>query len=854
MKLVVKKTDSLSGIIKIPGSKSHSIRALLFATLAEMQTGERSTFTGLLESDDTAAARSACAALIASERKINTGNSGITTRFIMPMLGLRKNAEQPIILEVDAQMRARPMESLIDALRTLGMQIESVNGDGSLPVRVSGKLRGGKVEVSGQTSQYVSALLMSLPAADGDSIVTVRNLKERPYTEIMLSCLDFYGIRYEHKRNRDEDGNEVEHFHIPGGQTYVAKDRNIPGDFSSASYPLAAAAILPGELRLLHLDPNDIQGDKAVIEVLQKMGADISWQKSAEGNELLIRGARPLKGIEIDCNLFPDMLPTLAFIATQAEGETRLLNVAHARIKETDRLHSMRVGLQKMGADVEELGDGLVIRKSNLHGARVHGYEDHRTTMALALAAMMADGETVIDTAEGISKTFPDFVQLMKNLGADMQTQQDHMVVIGFKHSGKTTLGEGLAEVFDRDFIDLDDKIEKLHGGSQKCREIMREHGAEYFRKLETKALKLALQAKPSVISLGGGAPMRPENQAMLRGELCVHLRAEMDELIARIEINGWPAFADEENPQEFLRKIWLERAPVYEKLATVTVQSQQQKHDTLEQAKIALAQHMPVNFVIGTPLDHTFTPRLHNSVYQKLGVNFSMAKHSCLGVEDFLKKIHLAQVPLTVVTMPHKQAIMKHLDEVSQEAQEIGAVNTVINHTHAGGHLTGYNTDIDGIAYALRNEKIADQKVLLLGAGGAAKAAAYFINREGGNLYCLNRNRQKAETLTAQFGGQALDRAEIVQHEFTVIINATPLGMGEHIGISPLKEDEIRGTETVFDMIYNPAETQLLKIAREAACKTVPGLDMFVAQGLKQIELLTGKTLDPKLFIKKLS
>jgi len=110
---------------------------------------------------------------------------------------------------------------------------------------------------------------------------------------------------------------------------------------------------LPGELRLLHLDPNDIQGDKAVIEVLQKMGADISWQKSAEGNELLIRGARPLKGIEIDCNLFPDMLPTLAFIATQAEGETRLLNVAHARIKETDRLHSMRVGLQKMGADVK---------------------------------------------------------------------------------------------------------------------------------------------------------------------------------------------------------------------------------------------------------------------------------------------------------------------------------------------------------------------------------------------------------------------------------------------------------------------------------------------------------------------
>lgn len=862
MKLKVEKTDALNGTITVPGSKSHSVRALLFAALAEMQTGEKSTIKNLLDSDDTRAAAQACNALTKGEGKIHTGNSGITTRFIMPIIGLRENSDKSgsVLLDVDPQMKTRPIQPLIDALQKLGMEIVSANGDGTFPYRISGQLTGGELEVDGSTSQYISALLMSLPAAKNDSVVLVHNLKERSYMEMMLVWLDKLGIVYEH-----EHTEEMDTFKIPGRQTYKAFTKQIPGDFSSASYPLVAAALLPGEVTLEGLDMTDDQGDKAMVEILQKMGADV--EVDADENKITITGGRPLTGLELDANLIPDMLPTLAVLGTQAEGETKIYNVAHARIKETDRIHSMAEGLKAMGADVEEMEDGLIVRKSQLHGAKVNGYSDHRTIMALALAGMLVEEseegsakgetikrETIIDTAEGINKTFPTYVELMCGLGAKMQMQQDHIVIIGFKHAGKTNLGKALAKMTSKEFIDLDDVIMEMHGGGT-CREIVQENGEEYFRDLETKALQKTLLNNPAIIALGGGAVMNEENQKMLESELCVYLSTDVDEAIKRIEKKGWPAFVDKQNPEVELRELWDRRSPVYEKLAKITVQSKPSKKETLAELQRQLAEHMQLNMIVGWPLDHTWTPRLHNAAYEKLGLNALMLVNACEQLDEPVENILSWPIGLTVVTMPHKEKIMEHIDWLSEDAKKIGAVNTVINRA---GKLTAYNTDVDGIAYALRDElrdgKIKGQKVLLLGAGGAAKAAAYFVNREGGELYCVNRSRDKAEKLMQEYGGHVIGRDEIVNHEFAVIINATPLGMHEHVGESPLEVAEIRGTETVFDMIYNPAETKLLQIAKKATCKTISGLDMFVAQGLKQIELLTGKNLDPKIFIKKLS
>ncbi len=431
MKILSHSISKINGQVTPPSSKSQSIRALIFATLAK----GKSVLNNFLVSDDTDSAISICKSLGARISrngdflvvesggvplenvmgKINAGNSGITTRFIMPVLGLRGNYDQKIILDCDQQMRNRPVEPLIKALTDLGMNIKSVNNNDSLPLEISGKLIGGSVEVDGATSQYVSTLLLSACYAQQDIRVKVKNLNERPYIEMTLKCLGEHGIKYDHQQQ-----NEFDIFTIQAGQKIKLFEKSIPIDFSSASYIIAAAAMIPGVVKIIGVDMSELQGDKRLIHILKEMGADIEIAE----DHLMIRGGLPLFGCRIDANDIPDMVPTLAIIGTYAEGKTEIVNVAQARIKETDRIHSMTEGLIKMGADIEEREDGMLISKSRLIGAKVHGYSDHRTIMALSLAGLIADGETEVDTAEGISKTFPNFVELMNKIGCDLKINQ----------------------------------------------------------------------------------------------------------------------------------------------------------------------------------------------------------------------------------------------------------------------------------------------------------------------------------------------------------------------------------------------------------------------------------------------
>lgn len=427
--LFVRKTNSLSGLAIPPSSKSHSIRALIFALLAK---GD-SVLTNLLDCSDTQDAMRICTQLGADlsveentvyanscgyplQEKIQTihsGNSGISTHFVMPLLGLRKESETPIILDCGEQMRARPIVPLVNALRALGLCIDYLHQEGQLPISVCGQLIGGITEVEGVTSQYLSALLVSLPCAPLDSEVTVRNLHERPYVEMTLDWLQKLGISYQHETigNRDI-------VHIPGGQSYSAFNTTIASDFSSASYLITAAVLCQGRVELRGLDMQDPQGDKRLVYLLQEMGAAI--EISAEG--LIIEGGHPLRGLKIDADDIPDLLPALAVIGTYASGKTELINVRQARIKETDRIHSMSEGLSRMSAKVDVYEDGMTIYPSALQGATVKGYNDHRTVMALAVAGLRAEGQTEIDDADAVNKTFPNFVSLMQSLGAEMET------------------------------------------------------------------------------------------------------------------------------------------------------------------------------------------------------------------------------------------------------------------------------------------------------------------------------------------------------------------------------------------------------------------------------------------------
>jgi 3-phosphoshikimate 1-carboxyvinyltransferase len=406
----------IQGAVRIPASKSHTIRALLIATLAD----GRSTIRNPLVSLDSRACMAACrqfgarideapdewtvrgtgGALRVPDDVIHVGNSGTTLRLAMSAASL---IDGYTVFTGDEQIRRRPVGNLLESLIELGAEGFTTRGNGCAPVAIRGRLRGGTTSIECPTSQFLSSLLLAAPLAGGESAIHVPLLNERPYVDLTLWWLDNQGIDYAH------DG--YERFHVNGGQSYHGFDRAIAADFSSATFFLCAAAMTHSELTLRGLDLTDPQGDKAVIEYLKAMGCSID----AETEQLTIRGGE-LRGCELDLNATPDALPGLAAVACVADGETRLVNVPQARLKETDRIAVMAEELRKLGGHVKELPDGLVVGRSDLVGAPVEGHGDHRVVMALAIAALAASGTTVIDGAEAAEVTFPEFFQLLDEI------------------------------------------------------------------------------------------------------------------------------------------------------------------------------------------------------------------------------------------------------------------------------------------------------------------------------------------------------------------------------------------------------------------------------------------------------
>jgi 3-phosphoshikimate 1-carboxyvinyltransferase len=412
---------SLNGTVRIPASKSHTIRALLIATLAE----GASRLTHALESGDTQSCLNACravgaridmdgdvwtvqgtgGALAAPAAPIDIGNSGTTLYF---MLALAALLDTPVTLTGDYQIQRRSAAPLLAALTDLGAEAVALHANGCAPITVRGPLRGGRTELPCPTSQYLSSLLVSCPLAAGATEIIVPLLNERPYVEMTLDWLERQQVTIANDNFR--------RFRIPGGQRYRAFTREIPADFSSATFFLVAAAIAGGEVVVQGLDMQDTQGDKAVVQMLQAMGAAIEIEPGA----LRVRGGA-LQGTELDLNATPDALPALAVAGCCARGETRLVNVAQARIKETDRIAVMCRELSALGADIEERPDGLIIRESTLRGGTVHGHDDHRVVMALAVAGLRARAPVTITGAEAVRITFPTFPALMRALGAPIR-------------------------------------------------------------------------------------------------------------------------------------------------------------------------------------------------------------------------------------------------------------------------------------------------------------------------------------------------------------------------------------------------------------------------------------------------
>ncbi|MDR2629363.1 MAG: 3-phosphoshikimate 1-carboxyvinyltransferase [Spirochaetaceae bacterium] len=448
-----------SRVLRIPASKSHTIRRLLIAALGEGV----SEIAYPLDSLDTRSCAAVCRVLgveitgdrsagltgdgpganppdgegkrpgIWTVRGIGTaegpafppgpavcdvGNSGTTLFLALAAAAL---GTVPVTFTGDEQIGRRGAGPLLDALAALGVKVSSRKDPvpGCTPITVEGPWKGGRVTLPCPTSQYLSALLLAAPLAPAGTLteIEVPLLNEKPYVELTLSYLKAQGIPY-------EGAEDFSFFRVPGGGSYRPLNGPVPGDFSSAAFPAAAAAITGGPVSLLGLDPADPQGDKAFFDILSRMGCEVTWTKEAPGQgtpwRLTVSRTGPLRGGEFDLNATPDLLPALAAVACYARGKTALVNVAHARIKETDRIAVMTRELGRLGGVCEETPDGLIIRGSGTPlggglGGRgpLDSRGDHRVVMALAVAALGAEGPVEISGAESAAVTYPGFLEIL---------------------------------------------------------------------------------------------------------------------------------------------------------------------------------------------------------------------------------------------------------------------------------------------------------------------------------------------------------------------------------------------------------------------------------------------------------
>lgn len=417
----------VSGHVRAPPSKSYTHRAILAAgyadgatihrplvsadTRATMRAVER--YGGAVDVDDssvTVAGFDGRPAVPADV--IDCGNSGTTTRLITGTAAL---ADGLAVITGDQSLRSRPQGPLLDAIDQLGGCAESTRYNGQAPLVIRGPIEGGSVSIPGDvSSQYVTALLMAgAVTEEGITIDLETELKSAPYVAITQELLEAFGVETE----RTDTG-----FAVPGGQTYWPEggEYTVPGDFSSASYLLAAGALAAeGSLIVEGVFPS-AQGDVAIVEILERMGADIDWDRDG-GRISVSRSA--LSGVEVDVGDTPDLLPTIGVLGAAATGETRIVNCEHVRYKETDRVAAMATELEKLGVRVTEEHDALTIHggDSELRGTRVAGYDDHRVIMALSIAGLLAEGETMVEGAEHVDVSFPDFFDSLAGIGADVR-------------------------------------------------------------------------------------------------------------------------------------------------------------------------------------------------------------------------------------------------------------------------------------------------------------------------------------------------------------------------------------------------------------------------------------------------
>jgi len=426
-------THLLNAVVRVPGSKSLTNRALLIASLANGTTH----LTNALFSDDSRYFAKALQTLgfdvqleeasykmtvtglggkiPANKAELFIGNAGTAARFLSAFLTLG-NGEY--ILDGEPRMRERPIGDLVDSLTQLGAtlsplsQRERSEGEGEVssicpPVKITASgLPGGKTKIAGNiSSQFLSALLMVAPYAQSEIEITLSTeLNSKPYVDMTLSIMKDFGVEIE------RDG--YKRFEIHPNSYSLIPNYPIESDASAASYFFAAPVICGGTVKVENISRKSVQGDIAFLDVLQQMGCSVT----ETDNCILVTGHSELHGIDVDMRDIPDTAQTLAAIAPFASSPTRIRGIASARVKETDRVHATCTELARLSVQVEEHEDGMTIHPcQTFKPASIQTYNDHRMAMAFSLIGLRFDGVT-IENPSCVSKTFPNYFEVLETL------------------------------------------------------------------------------------------------------------------------------------------------------------------------------------------------------------------------------------------------------------------------------------------------------------------------------------------------------------------------------------------------------------------------------------------------------
>lgn len=574
--------------VTIPGSKSYTNRALLMAAM----TNRTVRIVDPLQSDDTHAMIECLRALGIridmhddfievvggvedikdAVYELDAHLSGTTIRFLLPFLAVVPGTK---VLKGKEELNKRPIKVLVDALRGLGAHIEYLDAEGYPPLRItSSMLKTGTVTLDGGiSSQYFSALLMVAPLIGGLTVNVGGTQISKPYIDMTIDTMKKFGVNVVNKN--------YEKYVVQKNESYGVIQYSVEGDFSSAGYFFAIAALTKSTLTVKGLNPNSVQADKKILDVLEEMGNTITYEE----NKITIEG-KGVKAVEVDMIDFPDQAQTLAVLAAFADGTTKLIGVQSLRVKETERVIALENELKKMGIQTSSTEDTLTIHGGSPKPARINTYGDHRMAMSFAVAgAKLADME-IVDPAV-VSKTFPDFWEKINSIGITTKqvrtSDAANIVLIGMRGSGKTTIAKLLAQKLQRDYLELDELIVAKNGMS--IPEIVEKHGWNYFRDQESSVVEEVSSRGDTIISTGGGVVMRPQNiEALKKNGVLVFLSASVAVLSDRIgDDPNRPALTKNKSQKAELGEVLQQRKKLYEDAADIIVST-----DTLCQEDVA--------------------------------------------------------------------------------------------------------------------------------------------------------------------------------------------------------------------------------------------------------------------------